>query len=71
MRSLKCALAGAVLEKFGGDTVGDVRAALDHYRARIATAPDAPVAGGRRGADVTAQPHGLTGTDEAGSGGDD
>ncbi len=35
-------LAAAVLEKFGGDTVDDVRAALEHYRARIATAPEAP-----------------------------
>ena len=43
-------LAGSVLEKFGGDTIDDVRAALDHYRARIATAPEAPVAGGRRAA---------------------
>ena len=41
-------LAAFVLEKFGGDTMDDVRAALDHYRARIATAPEAPVAGGRR-----------------------
>ena len=76
-------LAGAVLEKFGGDTVDDVRASLDHYRARIATAPDAPVAGGRRpestaavsatgsAPGAAAHPHGLTGTDEAGSGGDD
>ena len=39
-------LAGAVLEKFGGDTIDDVRAALAHYRSRIAAAPDAPVAGG-------------------------
>ena len=57
-------------EKFGGDTIEDVRAGLDHYRARIATAPEAPVAGGPRGAAVAAA-HGLTGTDEAGSGGDD
>jgi chorismate synthase len=70
-------LAGFVLEKFGGDTVGDVRAALDHYRARTAATPDAPVAGGRspNAAHATAAApttaHGLTGTDEAGSGGDD
>jgi hypothetical protein len=79
-------LAKFVLEKFGGDTLDDVRANLEHYRARIATAPDAPVAGGRRvaagagtettagGAAATAPAtagHGLTGTDEAGSGGDD
>src|SRR6476469_2556768 len=41
-------LAGFVLEKFGGDTVDDVKASLGLYRSRIATAPDAPVAGGRR-----------------------
>ena len=73
-------LASFVVEKFGGDTLDDVRAALEHYRARIATAPDAPVAGGRRtvqsiGSDAAEAPagpvHGLTGTDEAGSGGDD
>ena len=54
-------LATFVLEKFGGDTVADVQAALAHYRGRIATAPAAPVAGGPR----------MAGTDEAGSGGDD
>jgi chorismate synthase len=68
-------LATFVLEKFGGDTIDDVRASLDHYQARIAATLDAPVAGGR-GAGQTAEPaapsdHGLTGTDEAGSGGDD
>ena len=71
-------LARFVLEKFGGDTLDDVRAGLEHYRARIASAPETPVAGGRRAATTTgaeaaaANPaHGLTGTDEAGSGGDD
>ena len=79
-------LASFVLEKFGGDTLDDVRANLAHYQARVATAPDTPVAGGRRAqktpADgiafdsAVAEPvapagHGLTGTDEAGSGGDD
>ena len=78
-------LAGFVIEKFGGDTLDDVRASLDHYRARIAATPDAPVAGGRRAGtgagtgtaagDAATEPvpagHGLTGTDEAGSGGDD
>ena len=63
-------LARFMAEKFGGDTIDDVRAGLDYYRARIAMAPDAPVAGGPRGAAVAAA-HGLTGTDEAGSGGDD
>jgi chorismate synthase len=71
-------LAAFVLEKFGGDTIGDVRESLERYRARIAAAPDAPVAGGRRpafaGAPVAGAPvagSALTGTDEAGSGGDD
>ena len=69
-------LAGFVLEKTGGDTVEDVLANLATYRARIARAPVAPVAGGVRAggspADDTGEPaHGLTGSDEAGSGGDD
>jgi hypothetical protein len=83
-------LASFVLEKFGGDTIDDVRAGLDRYLARIAAAPEAPIAGGRRpsggtaagpvaqgtAAAAAATPaatprHGLTGTDEAGSGGDD
>jgi len=61
-------LAASVIEKFGGDTVTDIRAALEHYRARIREAPEAPVAGGRQAA---SSGHGLSGTDEAGSGGDD
>lgn len=61
-------LARFVLEKFGGDTIDDVAANLAAYRARIARPPEAPVAGGRRH-DPDAP--GLTGTDEAGSGGDD
>jgi chorismate synthase len=77
-------LAAFVAEKFGGDTMADVRANLDAYRARIAAAPEAPVAGGRRASGsagsagageaadtLGAERHGLTGTDEAGSGGDD
>jgi hypothetical protein len=70
-------LAGFVLEKTGGDTIEDVQANLATYRARIARAPEAPVAGGRRaGARAADQDsgepvHGLTGSDEAGSGGDD
>ena len=74
-----------MIEKFGGDTLDDVQASLDHYRARIAATPEAPIAGGPRagtGADTATAPgdaatepvptgHGLTGTDEAGSGGDD
>ena len=62
-------LASFVLEKFGGDTIDDVRASVDRYLQRIAAAPKAPVAGGRRL--PVAAGHGLTGTDEAGSGGDD
>ena len=69
-------LAGFVLEKFGGDTIDDVKASLallpGAHRARR------PSAAGRDGgtgvAATAAQPargHGLTGTDEAGSGGDD
>jgi chorismate synthase len=69
-------LAAFVLEKTGGDTIEDVVANLATYRARIARSPEAPVAGGvREGAPVredAGQPaHGLTGSDEAGSGGDD
>ena len=69
-------LATFVIEKFGGDTVDDVREALARYRERLGQAPEAPVAGGRRdttptGIAARAVPHGLTGTDEASSGGDD
>jgi chorismate synthase len=69
-------LAAAVTEKFGGDTMDDLRRNLETYRERIAQAPAPPVAGGRRAptADDASDPgtaHGLTGTDEAGSGGDD
>src|SRR6188472_377381 len=63
-------LANFVLEKFGVDTIDDVKASLALYRTRIATPPEAPVAGGRR-TQAAASGHGLTGTDEAGSGGDD
>jgi chorismate synthase len=75
-------LAAFVVEKFGGDAMDDLRAAVAHYRGRIGRAPEAPIAGGRHvsaagdvggEAAVGATPpgHGLTGTDEAGSGGDD
>lgn len=66
-------LATFVMEKFGGDTLDDVRESLERYRARIATVPQAPIAGGRRPAVANAPVAGsaLTGTDEAGSGGDD
>ena len=39
-------LARFVLEKFGGDTIDDVRDDLDRYRGADRRAPDAPVAGG-------------------------
>ena len=39
-------LAAFVLEKFGGDSMAEVRDNLARYRARIARAPEAPVAGG-------------------------
>ena len=61
-------LADAMLEKFGGDTIGDTRSALDRYVERISQAPEAPVAGGRRAGTTAAS---LVGGDEAGSGGDD
>ena len=108
-------LMNFVLDKFGGDSIGETRDNLERYRARISEAPEAPIAGGRRpgggagagagsetdgGADgITraglatdavadevadaaaaaieardaADPlgHGVTGTDVAGSGGDD
>ncbi|HEY7133368.1 MAG TPA: chorismate synthase [Candidatus Limnocylindrales bacterium] len=54
-------LADAMLETFGGSTIGDTRAALDRYVERISADVPAPVAGGRR----------IAGGDEAGSGGDD
>jgi chorismate synthase len=61
-------LADAMLNKFGGDTIGDTRDALNRYVERISRAPEAPVAGGRR-AGAAAAPVGAG--DEAGSGGDD
>jgi len=56
-------LATFVVEKFGGDTMDDVRESVERYRERITRVPEAPVAGASR--------HGLVGTDEASSGGDD
>jgi chorismate synthase len=55
-------LATFMMEKFGGDSMADVRANLANYRDRLAGPIEPPVPG---------HPHGLTGTDEAGSGGDD
>ncbi len=52
-------LADAILDKFGGDSMGDTRTNLETYRARIARGPGA-VAGSRE-----------AGSGEAGSGGDD
>jgi chorismate synthase len=54
-------LADAMLDTFGGSTIGDVRASLDRYIERISAPVSAPVAGGQR----------VPGGDEAGSGGDD
>jgi chorismate synthase len=66
-------LAQFAVEKLGGDSLDDVTTNLEAYRARLARAPEAPVAGGRREVrdPGEAPAHGLTGTDEAGSGGDD
>ena len=66
-------LARFMLEKLGGDSIDEVVANLEAHRARIARTPEAPVVGGRREAldPGEAPAHGLTGTDEAGSGGDD
>jgi chorismate synthase len=60
-------LADAMLDTFGGSTIGDTKDALERYVARISAGVEAPVAGGRRGA----APSGVPGGDEAGSGGDD
>jgi chorismate synthase len=74
------------LEKFGGDSLAETEDNLARYRARLSRRPETPVAGGRRGATArevaavatvgAAAPAvggatGLTGTDQAGSGGDD
>jgi chorismate synthase len=61
-------LADAMLDMFGGSTIGDTREALDRYVARISAGVEAPVTGGRRGAASSTV---STGGDEAGSGGDD
>jgi chorismate synthase len=70
-------LADAMLDKFGGDTIGDTRDALDRYVERISRPVEAPVPGGRRRGSPSAAPGQgprggeVTGGDEAGSGGDD
>ena len=68
-------LARFVLEKVGGDTVDEAVANMATYRTRIATPPVPPAVGGVPGPAQLDGPletrHGLTGSDEAGSGGDD
>jgi chorismate synthase len=72
-------LADAMLDKFGGDTIADVRDSLARYVERISHDVEAPVVGGRRGAGASttgdraeaAGSVGAAGGDEAGSGGDD
>jgi chorismate synthase len=57
-------LADAILDKFGGDSLGETRTNLKAYRARIARDPGAvPPGDGIRS--------GMAGSGEAGSGGDD
>jgi chorismate synthase len=63
-------LADAMLEMFGGSTIGDVRDALARYIERISAAVPAPVAGGGAARSERPEPS----PDEAGgvgSGGDD
>lgn len=62
-------LADAVLAKFGGDSIAETRDNLERYRERIA-APVAPPAVGFAPAATAARGE-ATGTDIAGSGGDD
>jgi chorismate synthase len=57
-------LADFVLDKFGGDSLGETRDNLERYTARIAAPRGAPAA-------RSAAAPSLAGTDEAGSGGDD
>lgn len=69
-------LAGFIVEKFGGDTLDEIRDSMARYRDRIAQPPEAPVAGGRpTGAAATAAapvpPDGNAPGGDFGSGGDD
>ena len=72
-------LARFVLEKFGGDTMEDVRTNVASYRERIGRSMDAPRVGGRRGASSSRESGsggetasgGEASGGEAGSGGDD
>lgn len=57
-------LAGFVIEKFGGDTIGDVQAALRAYRRRIGESADGVSA-------VASSDDRAAASGEAGSGGDD
>ena len=62
-------LADFVLDKFGGDSLDDTRAALASYQARLARSPEAPIAGGSQ---RTGAARSVPADDgEAGSGGDD
>jgi len=61
-------LARSVIEKLGGDSMDEVRESYARYRARLTVPPPPPTAGGTQ---RRAGAGGLTGTDEAGSGGDD
>jgi len=62
-------LLDALLVKFGGDSLDETRDNLERYRARIAAPVAPPRIGGAPAA--TATHGGVTGTDIAGSGGDD
>jgi chorismate synthase len=67
-------LADAVLDKFGGDSLVDLKANVASYRERISRSPgrdETATPGGKSRAGAAATPHGLSGTDVAGSGGDD
>ena len=61
-------LARAIIDKVGGDSMDEIHESFARYQARLAIPPTAPTAGGPR---RRSRAHGLTGTDEAGSGGDD
>ena len=70
-------LADAMLDKFGGDTIGDTRDSLDRYVERISRPVEAPRAGGVHSVavagagSVTIAPGGApAGDDETGRGGD-
>ena len=68
-------LADAALDKFGGDSLAETKANATAYRERISRAPgaarDEADGPGEARAGASATTHGLSGTDVAGSGGDD